>query len=144
MTEQIDLPPRVEHLGVTLAWAPYPEWPLYEPRYPLHNGRVVWWEEWEIALTLSHVTFECETCAYDGQPWWARGKVDALPGERFRGTTFKFTKSGHLFHGDYDVPAYAIWQLSAYLCPACDDMRIYDRGRAGRDFIEINVEEIPS
>ena len=133
----IEAPPRVATLGVTLAWARYPEWPEYEPAYPNHDGRAIDWEEWEVAPQLTHVTYECETCAYDGQPWYARGLVAALPGERFRGTTVAFTKSDHRYLRGYDVPAYAIWQLSAYLCPACDDVRIYDRGRGERQFVEI-------
>lgn len=134
-------PPRVARLGVTLAWARYPEWPAFEPRYRLHEGRDVEWEAWEVAFEITHVTFECETCGYDGQPWFAMGKVFPLPGDRFRGTTRALTRAGSQYLRDYDVQAYPVWRLTAYLCPACDDLRIYDRhSRSG--FTEIHDLEL--
>lgn len=130
---------RVAALGPTRKWA---RRPTFQPPYLDHGGRAVHWQRWEIATICTHVGNECEVCGYDGQPWIAAAKVDPLPGETFRWAEERRLPSGRTYARDADVPAWAIWQLTAFLCPACNDLCVYDMGRGGgAEFTEIDINK---
>lgn len=111
------------------------------PAYPEHRGRPVTWRGWEQPKPTSHLTLVCGVCGSGDRLWVAAGLVGPLPDDKFRVLERAFIGGGSEYGIERDVPAWPVFELFAYRCSDCGDTTVYDMGRSGAEWIEIDINQ---
>lgn len=86
------------------------------PTYRVHEGHSVIWRPWRPPIPLTHVVLSCSSCGADGQVWSATGAIRRA------------------------VPTWPVAQLIAFRCSLCMDTAVFDMGRSGAEWTEIDIE----
>lgn len=104
------------------------------PDYPEHRGRRVTWEPWRQIRIMSLPAHDCAGCGHVGDPWSTAGLVHPLPGEQVDSTRVRQSKAqpGRRWQERVTVPAWPVKSLTAFCCPACARLDIYDHDDAFR------------
>ncbi|MFG2001732.1 hypothetical protein ACGFNU_21530 [Spirillospora sp. NPDC048911] len=110
------------------------------PDYVEHQGRPVTWRPWERPKPMAHVTLVCESCGCGDWLWVAAGLVGPLPDDRFQFVERAFARDGREYGVERDVPAWPVFELFAYHCSACGETTVYDMGRSGAEWVEIDID----
>lgn len=93
------------------------------------DGRRVRWDRWEDALPVNLCPppkpDRC-MCGSTRSPFTARGMRDPAPGSTMTVTRPKRGRFGRMVPVPRQIPAYPVYDLTAFRCPACGEVAVWD------------------
>ncbi|MFF5261317.1 hypothetical protein ACFY4C_20435 [Actinomadura viridis] len=109
------------------------------PDYPEHDGRPVTWRPWQAPLQVSRVQLSCSVCG-TSDVWATAGVVGPLPGDQFTVVERASIMDGSVYGIERETQSWPVSQLFAFRCSSCGDTSVFDTGRSGAEWVEIDLD----